>query len=52
MNKKHRKELLNELEIALYNANPTLMQYRKGKISYLAVRATYLISNSNRLSKR
>ena len=31
MNKKHRKELLNELEIALYNANPTLMQYRKGK---------------------
>lgn len=31
MNKKHRKELLNELEIALYNANPTLMQYRKSK---------------------
>ncbi len=31
MNKKHRKELINQLEIALYNANPTLMQYRKSK---------------------
>ena len=32
MYKKQRKELINQLEIILYNANPTLMQYRKGKL--------------------
>lgn len=32
MYKKQRKDLINQLEIVLYNANPTLMQYRKGKL--------------------